>query len=102
MASKIGSSPLRASRLAARSLPLTSPSSSASSSRAYAQVLSGSSFNSRDLIPDEPAGPSVRTESVPGPAGKAAVCAMIPILQNCRKREDQVQVAGSGDERAMS
>ena len=40
----------------------------------YAQIQPGTGFTSRDLIPDEPAGPSVRTETVPGPAGKAAVC----------------------------
>lgn len=37
-------------------------------------------FTSRDLIPNEPAKPEVHTDSVPGPASKAAVSCRIYVL----------------------
>jgi hypothetical protein len=70
MASKIASTSLRTARTA-RALAPRAVHTAQHGRRGYAQVLPG--FQSRDLIPDEPAGPSVKTESVPGPAGKAAV-----------------------------
>ena len=66
MSLKLASStiPLRAARRAAANPVIA---------RSYAQAGREVGFTSRDLIPDEPSGPSVLTGSVPGPAGKAAV-----------------------------